>query len=145
MKIRRILFFIIMLIVLGMMSSTILVAQEVPEILLEHKLGLIFNIGAPLLSIEEHNDDVQSGLGVKLWINDKSALRALLDLNFLNDSGAGTTVFTLGIGSAFEYHLLREKISPYIGAVGGVRFETGAGNNLTLYAGGLLGAEVALV
>jgi len=37
--------------------------------------------------IAEHTDNVQGGLGMKLWLGEKSAVRALLDLKHTNVSG----------------------------------------------------------
>lgn len=111
----------------------------------EKRFGLIVNFRglADFALFDEHNDGFQSGLGMKLWLGEKSAVRALLDFYHLNDSVTTTTNF--GLGGAFEYHLLQRRVSPYLGALAGLLVQTGPANNVGLYFGGMLGAEFELV
>jgi hypothetical protein len=119
--------------------------KKVEQALASHKLGLIFNISAPLITVDEYADDFQGGLGLKLWLKEKMALRGLLDIAYISDSDADTSDFTLGIGAALEYHFLPRKVSPYVGLLGGTRIQTGTANGVALYAGGLLGAELLIL
>ena len=120
-------------------------AEEVKSGPTKHKLGIIFNIGSPLITIGEYSDNVQAGVGLKLWLNDKMALRGLLDFNYLNDSDLDVSDTIVGLGADFEYHFIKAKVSPYTGFLAGTRISTGAANNLTLYFGCILGAEVELL
>jgi hypothetical protein len=112
--------------------------------LLDKRFGLIVNFtGLANLMITENSDLLQTGLGMKLWLGEKSAVRALLDFNYLNDSVNSTTTF--GVGAAYEYHLLQRRVSPYLGALAGLSLQTGPANNVDLYFGGMFGAEFELV
>jgi hypothetical protein len=119
--------------------------KKVRKALASHKLGLIFNIGAPLITVGDYADNFQGGLGLKLWLKEKVALRALLDLEYLNDSDLDISDFTIGVGAGLEYHFLPRKVSPYAGLIGGTRIQTGSVNEVALYAGGLLGAELFIL
>jgi hypothetical protein len=111
----------------------------------EKRIGLIVNFSglANLALFEEHNDGVQTGMGMKLWLGEKAAVRALLDFNYLNDSVTSTTTF--GFGAAYEHHLIQRRVSPYLGALAGLAVQTGPANNVDLYFGGIFGAEFELV
>ena len=111
----------------------------------DKRFGLIVNFAglASAALFEEYNDGIQGGLGMKLWLGEKSAVRALLDLYHINDSVTTTTNF--GVSGAFEYHLLERRVSPYLGGLAGLEVETGATNDLGIYFGALLGAEFELV
>ena len=115
----------------------------------EKRFGLIVNFSGFVGNfIAEYVDGGQTGttaggLGMKLWVGEKSALRALLDLEFQNISGTRDTYF--GIGAAYEYHLLQRRVSPYLGGLAGLQVQTGTANNVGVYFGGLLGAEFELV
>jgi hypothetical protein len=110
----------------------------------DKRLGLIFNfIGLTGDLIFEHTDNVQGGLGMKLWLGEKSAVRALLDLRHQNFDG--TTDTWIGVSGAFEYHFIQRRVSPYGGGLVGLTVKTGTTNDLGLYFGALLGAEFELV
>ena len=119
--------------------------KKVQQALVTHKVGLIFNIGSPLITVGDYADNFQGGLGLKLWLKEKLALRGLLDLAYLNNSDTDTSDFTFGLGAGLEYHFLPRKVSPYIGLLGGTRIRTGTQNDVAIYAGGLLGAELFLL
>jgi hypothetical protein len=111
----------------------------------DKRVGLIVNFSglAAGALVAEHQDGVQSGMGMKLWLGEKSVVRALLDFFYENLGGTKTTTF--GASGAYEYHLLQRRVSPYIGGVVGLQVVTGATNNLDLYFGPILGAEFELV
>jgi hypothetical protein len=110
----------------------------------EKRIGLIVNFtGLASSMIQEHTDVVQGGLGMKVWLGEKAAVRALVDFLYENLSGTSTTTF--GLGGAFEYHLLQSRVSPYLGALAGLTVQTGAANDLGLYIGALLGVEFELI
>ena len=92
--------------------------------------------------IAEHTDNVQGGLGMKLWLGEKSAVRAILDFQHQNVSGTADT--WIGASGAFEYHFLQRRVSPYGGGLAGLTVQTGTANDLGLYFGALLGAEFEL-
>jgi hypothetical protein len=118
----------------------------------EKRTGLIVNFsGLAGYLIAQHDDGMQTGppgsptggLGLKLWIGDKSAVRGLLDFRYQNI--AGTTDTWFGLSGAYEYHLLQRRVSPYLGALTGLAIRTGTATDLGLYFGALLGAEFELV
>jgi hypothetical protein len=110
------------------------------------KLGIIFNVPNILMGVGDSSDAFLAGLGLKYWIGDKAALRALLEFS-LDNPGAGTTTTVFGVGGAFEYHFIKGKVSPYTGANLGLQVTsvTGAATDLTLFLGGILGAEVRVL
>jgi hypothetical protein len=110
------------------------------------KLGLIFNATSLLGTVSESSDTELFGLGLKYWLGEKAALRALLEFDFNND-GAGTSTTLFGLSGAFEYHLVKGKVSPYTGGIAGIEIDaqTGAATNLAFFLGGLLGVEVRLL
>ena len=139
-------FFVLLIIFMAVLWPNGLLAQEQEQtrILAGKQLGLIFNVSGLLLNIiEEHQDSIQGGLGMKLWIGDKSALRGILDFNHTNLSGTRDTL--IGISAAYEYHFLRRRVSPYGGALAGTQVRVGTANDVSLYLGAILGAEFELV
>ncbi len=110
------------------------------------KLGIIFNIPNLLMAVESSNDGLMAGLGLKYWLKDKSAIRALLEFT-LSNPGAGTTTTTFGVDGAFEYHFVKGKVSPYTGAIAGIEIQSVTGNpvSLGLILGGILGVEVRVL
>jgi hypothetical protein len=102
-------------------------------------LGLIFNLVDPF-TLAGAGDGMQTGFGMKLWLNDRSVVRGLLDLDFHTDPGTTTTI--VGLSAAYEHHFQKGKVSPYAGGILGTQVLIGAAPNLVLYAGGLLGVEV---
>ncbi len=148
---RRV-FIAVLLVVFVVLLPAGLAAQEEEKTglnLKDKRLGLIFNfIGLAGDLIAEHTDNVQGGLlhgglGMKLWLGEKTAVRALLDLEHTNDSV--TTSTWIGASGAFEYHFLQRRVSPYGGGLAGLTLATGAANDLGIYFGALLGAEFELV
>lgn len=110
------------------------------------KVGLIFNLSSLLVDIiDEHSDNVQGGLGLKMWLGQKTALRGICDFFHLRDSDLDVTDTTFGISAALEYHFLERRVSPYAGGIAGTRISTGTTNNLALYFGALLGAEIDII
>jgi hypothetical protein len=118
----------------------------------DKRFGLIVNFtGLAGDLIAQHDDGMQSGppgsptggLGLKLWLGEKSAVRGLLDFRYQNLGGTADT--WLGFSGALEYHLLQRRISPYLGLLGGVTVQTGTATDLGLYFGALIGAEFELV
>jgi hypothetical protein len=117
----------------------------------DKRLGLIVNFAG--LAVDalfgEYNDGGQTdpdhagGLGMKLWLGEKSAVRALLDIEHVNYDGTKDSWF--GLSGAYEYHLLQRRVSPYLGGLVGVAAQTGTTNDLGIYFGPLLGAEFELV
>jgi hypothetical protein len=92
------------------------------------KLGLVFSVPDILLQIEEASfDGLSAGLGLKYWLAEKMALRGVLEFNYNNDSGTGLTTTAFGLSGAFEYHLLKAKVSPYVGGLAGIRVTTATG------------------
>jgi hypothetical protein len=108
----------------------------------DHNIGFIFNLADPLPKIAESGDGIQSGLGIKYWLNRKMALRGLLGLYYVNDSTQSTSELAIGLAASLEYHFAEGKVSPFTGVMAGTRISTGTVNNLILYFGGLLGVEV---
>lgn len=146
---RRV-FIAVLLVVFVVLLPAGLAAQEEAEEekaglnLKGKRLGLIFNfIGLAGDLITEQTDNVQGGLGLKLWLGEKTAVRGLLDLQHQNVSGTSDTWF--GLSAAFEYHFHQRRVSPYGGGVAGLTMQTGTANDLGLYFGALLGAEFELV
>jgi hypothetical protein len=144
--------FAVLLVVFVVLLPAGLAAQEEEKTGLNLKgkrIGLIFNfLGLADLLIGEHDDSGQTGataggLGLKLWLGEKSAVRALLDLQHQNVSGTTDTYF--GLSAAFEYHFLQRRVSPYGGGLAGLQVQTGTANDLGVYFGALLGAEFELV
>jgi len=116
----------------------------------DKRFGLIVNFaGLAGNLIAEYVDGGQTdpahagGLGAKLWLGDKAAVRALLDIEHINDNGTKDSWF--GFSGAFEYHLLQRRVSPYLGGLAGVEVRTGTANDLGIYFGALFGAEFELV
>ena len=105
-------------------------------------IGLIVNLVDPF-TLAEAGDGVQAGLGMKLWLGDRSALRGLLALGLQYDGAA--LDMGLGVSAAYEHHLSTGAISPYVGGIVGTGLQLGTVQNLTLYVGGLLGAEVQVI
>ena len=116
----------------------------------EKRFGLIVNFtGLANDQVAAYNDGGQTdpnhagGLGIKLWVGEKSAVRGLLDIEHVNDDGTKDTWF--GLSGAYEYHLLQRRVSPYLGGLAGLQVQTGTTNNVGLYFGAILGAEFELV
>ena len=111
------------------------------------KLGIIFNIWDLQLgtSSVSSNDGLSPGLGMKYWIGQKAAIRALLDFEHYRDSTADTTDTYFGLSGAFEYHFTTGKVSPYTGGLVGLRIRGGDVSDLGLLLAGLFGVEVRVM
>jgi hypothetical protein len=109
------------------------------------RLGLIFNIW-DLGGDAAYSDGLSTGLGLKYWLADKMALRALLEFGYANP-GAGTTTTVFGLSGAFEYHFVKGRVSPYTGGLVGIEITAVTGNptDLGLVLGALLGVEVRVL
>lgn len=105
-------------------------------------IGLIINLVNPF-TFAGAGDGVQTGLGMKVWLNERGALRGLLALDV--QSIGATTDFNFGVSAAYEQHLTTGKVSPYVGGIAGTAVQLGAVQNLTFFLGGLLGAEVQVM
>lgn len=139
--------YFIFLLSLFLIFSAVLYGQNEEELRepVDHNIGFIFNLAGPLLKIDESGDGIQSGLGIKYWLNRKIALRGLFDFYYVNDSTLSTSELTIGLAASLEYHFTEGKVSPFTGVIAGTRISTGTVNNLVLYFGGLLGVEVELL
>jgi hypothetical protein len=120
-------------------------AQEKKIDLKGQRLGLVFNAANLLLGIVESSDAVSAGLGLKYWLGQKAALRAVLDFTHYSDSDTNASDTAFGLSGTFEYHFVKGKVSPYTGGLFGVRMQTGDTNDLDLYLGGILGVEVRVL
>ena len=111
----------------------------------DKRLGLIVNFSGLDFNalIDEYGDSFQTGLGMKVWLGDKSAVRGLIDFRYQNLGGTSDTWF--GLSAAYEYHLLQRRVSPYLGGLAGLTVRTGTTTDLGLYFGAVLGAEFELV
>ncbi len=113
------------------------------------KLGIVFNVPNLLLDVDNASlDGVSAGLGLKYWLGQKAAIRGVLEFNYNSDStppATSTTAF--GLSGAFEYHLVKAKVSPYVGGLAGIRITaaTGAASDFGFFIGAMLGAEVAVL
>ena len=139
--------YLVFLLSLFLIFSAVLYGQDEEELRapVDHNIGFIFNILGPLPRIAESGDGIQSGLGIKYWLNRKIALRGLFVFNYINNSTLSTSDLTFGLAASLEYHFTDDKVSPYTGAVVGTRISTGTVNNLVLYFGGILGVELQLL
>jgi hypothetical protein len=108
------------------------------------KLGIIFNIW-DLAGDDSSSDGLSAGLGMKYWVGEKAAIRALLDFEHYRDSTADTTDTFFGLSGAFEYHFTKGKVSPYTGGLVGLRIRGGDASDLGLLLAGLFGVEVRVL
>jgi hypothetical protein len=104
--------------------------------------GLLFQMRNLLLSIDPYTDGYQAGAGVKWWMMKNIALRGLvgLDLNINN----GEVTADAGVSAALEYHPVAAKVSPYLGALAGVRMAIALENAIDIYAGAMAGVEMSI-
>ena len=107
------------------------------------RLGIIFNIWD--FGDVSSSDGLSAGLGLKYWLGDKTALRALLDFEYYRDTAADTRDTFFGLSGAFEYHFTKGKVSPYTGGLVGLRIQGGDASNLGLLLAGLFGVEVRVL
>ena len=109
-----------------------------------NKLGFIFQIESLDTPVDSYSDGLLSGLGLKYWVLKNVTLRALCYLNmFTNDETEETTTL-FGAGIAVEYHFSDQKVSPYIGGLGGVATVSPPDEDMIAegYIGALIGLEL---
>jgi hypothetical protein len=109
-------------------------------------LGIVFNLNSVLLSIGDYSDGVQAGGGIKWWIKDDLALRALLGFNITSDltQQPPATTSRLGLSAGAEWHpRARAKVSPYLGGFAGIQAMMPA-NTIDFYIGGMGGVELTV-
>ena len=117
-------------------------SQETSESLFE-KTGIIFGF-QDLLNPKDFEDGYQTGVGVKAWLSDSSALRVLLRFQLIPTTDPSTSHF--GLGAAYEHHFVQGTVSPYLGAFAGTSVVTdGGGSTVDLYFGGIFGGEMKLL
>ena len=105
-------------------------------------LGLIVNLVDPFI-LAGAGDSVQTGLGMKLWLNDRSVVRGLVSFTLAVDTVADTTDMGFGLSAAYEHHFAqRQRFHRTWGASSGRRWGSESVPHLSVYLGGLLGAEV---
>ncbi|MBN2738559.1 MAG: hypothetical protein JXR70_16375 [Spirochaetales bacterium] len=93
--------------------------------------ALIFNMENLLLDIDSYNDGIQPGMGLKFWILENLALRALLAFESVTDLDNSveppepiSTRTNLMFGVAGEFHFIPGEISPYAGGMFGLKMIT---------------------
>lgn len=106
------------------------------------RLGIIFNTPSILLELDEYQS---AGIGLKAFWQELAA-RALMALNY--ESGREILGFTFG--GAIEYHLLPNRVSPYLGGALtlGYRYDGWGPTTLRefeLTVGPLFGVELAVL
>jgi hypothetical protein len=121
--------------ILALLLPVLSFAAEPP-----HTFGMVFEMRNLLLTIDPYTDGYQAGAGVKWWPGKSFALRGLVGMDF--NTLDGVTTMDAGVSAAAEYHLITGKISPYIGALVGLRVAIAAENALDVYAGAMGGAEM---
>lgn len=107
--------------------------------------AFIFNLGDQIFAVNDYNDGGGGigGLGIKYWLLNNLALRALLMLNL--QTQADTFSSRLGIGAGAELHLVQSDVSPYLGGLAGIFTEpVPQGTALNFYLGAIVGAEAKL-
>ena len=111
----------------------------------EGSIGLLFRIESLDMPINTYSDGVMSGAGIKYWVLNELALRALLYFNMFSDSETEETTTNFGFAIAAEYHFIKGTVSPYAGGLAGIEMlinEEQTGRDF--YFGGLLGIEIAI-
>lgn len=116
----------------------------------ESKWGFLFDC-KNLLALNGFEDGYQAGAGIKYWINQSIAARALvrIDHNTPSEESGGISRTELGLGLAGEWHPgQRGTASPYLGAMAGFQTEKFSNideTTIDLYCGGIFGVEVKLL
>ena len=124
--------------------SAVVAQEEIKEYKNPLNLGVIFNIGESIFSLESY----QGGLGFKLGRN-------AIDARFLTNFYYSNSLSSLSIdlNSSVEYHLNDATVSPYLGGNLGIghisqKEKYGVGEtwtaikDLILYGGPLFGVEI---
>jgi hypothetical protein len=79
------------------------------------RYGMLFSVNGITL------EDCQGGVGVAVIMNPMK-LRTSADIRY-KDSNINPDELDIGLTGVFEYHLRKGKVSPYIGAFAGYRYE----------------------
>jgi len=108
------------------------------------RVGLVFNLW-DLAGDAASTDGLSAGLGLKYWLAEKMALRALLDFEYTRNSNLDTTDVYFGLSGAFEYHFVKGRVSPYTGGLIGMRIRAGDASDLGLALAGLFGVEARVL
>jgi hypothetical protein len=117
----------------------------------ENKWGFLFDC-KNLLALNGFEDGYQAGAGVKYWISQDIAARALVRIDHNTppeDQPAALASTEIGLGLAGEWHpRQRAAASPYVGALAG--FQTLSEENadetlIDFYFGGIFGVEAKLL
>jgi hypothetical protein len=129
---------------LSLLAFVLPVAAE-PGTASKGALGLLFNAKS-VLTVDGFEDGYQAGAGLKYWATPEIAARVLLGVEH-NTNVAGTdSTTTFGLGLAGEYHFATGPISPYAGALLGMRLLAVTGDETLgdYYFGALGGAEIKI-
>jgi hypothetical protein len=138
MKVRRTILVFILLVM-----STALIAEGKPGV---HKqsIGMMFQIqGLSLLVDNVTIYDTTAGAGVKFWLLEELALRAIVFFNLNYASATDQTTIRTGLSAGAEYHFIKGVVSPYAGAFGGLEFLSGPlGDGTDFHIGAMVGVEL---
>jgi len=115
------------------------------------KFGLLFDLSSLLGDIASSNDGYQGGVGVKWNASEKITARAILNFSADSDTGNNTSDNTFGLGISGQYHFIKAKVSPYLGAAAGIAASSTSEDGVTtadplvFYIGALGGAEIKII
>jgi hypothetical protein len=112
----------------------------------EKQIGLLFSLTSLATPLLPYSDGFQAGAGVKYWPTKNIATRFLLAGGVVPSSIDDTSITTLGLSAAGEYHFRPGDISPYLGGVLGLStlFDS-SGAYLDYCAGVYGGVEIVIV
>ncbi|MBN1699971.1 MAG: outer membrane beta-barrel protein [Spirochaetales bacterium] len=107
-------------------------------------MALIFNLQSLVVDVDNYNDGIQPGAGLKMWFGDAFAVRALVHLDHTANSEFEISTTNFGISGALEYHFAPKALSPYAGGLVGVTMEmvTDMDTETGIYFGGMFGVEM---
>jgi hypothetical protein len=107
-------------------------------------LALIFNLQSLVVDVDNYDDGVQPGMGVKAWFGKTLAVRALVHLDHWADTDAEISTTTFGLSGALEFHFAPKELSPYAGGLAGIQmhFVTDVDTVTDFYCGGMFGVEL---
>jgi hypothetical protein len=108
-------------------------------------MALMFYLQS-FIDVENYDDGVQTGMGMKVWFGKSLALRALVLLNHWADTDVEISRTTLGLSGGAEFHFAPKELSPYAGGLAGfqMRFETDIDTETDFYFGGMFGVELQI-
>lgn len=110
-----------------------------------NKVGLLMNLGAGLFDVNEYSDNFQSGIGIKKWMPNNSAIRGLVNLHLYYHRLLEQFHCSCGIGFTYEKHLSSRILTPFCGFTGGAQFAVYPKFSYDIYGGAILGAEAHLL